>query len=142
MADQDDRGDLSRGPFPDLPAEIAARVAAVKAGSAVERLEIGRSKIGIQNTPRAKTELAKLDSDEISPAEMRVLVLLAEGLTNDEIAPRVFLSRETVKAHVRHMLARCGCKSRAQLAYRWGRGEIAVAEVSGGTKTLLQPATR
>ena len=45
--------------------------------------------------------------------EIEVLQLISEGLLNREIAQRLFLSEETVKSHVRHLLAKLQARSRA-----------------------------
>ena len=45
--------------------------------------------------------------------EIEVLQLIAEGLVNREIGERLFLSEETVKSHVRHLLAKLQARSRA-----------------------------
>ena len=46
--------------------------------------------------------------------EIEILDLIAEGLTNREIGKRLFLSEETVKSHVRHLLTKLQATSRAQ----------------------------
>jgi DNA-binding NarL/FixJ family response regulator len=45
--------------------------------------------------------------------EVQVLHLISEGLVNREIGDRLFLSEETVKSHVRHLLAKLDARSRA-----------------------------
>ena len=45
--------------------------------------------------------------------EIQVLQLISEGLVNREIGHRLFLSEETVKSHVRHLLAKLQARSRA-----------------------------
>ena len=52
---------------------------------------------------------------EIAPTarELQVLQLIADGLANREIGGRLFLSEETVKSHVRHLLAKLHARSRA-----------------------------
>ena len=45
--------------------------------------------------------------------EIEVLQLISEGLVNREIGQRLFLSEETVKSHVRHLLAKLQARSRA-----------------------------
>ena len=44
-----------------------------------------------------------------------MLVLIAEGLSNGEIADRLFVSDSTVKTHINHLLAKTGMPDRAQL---------------------------
>ena len=58
--------------------------------------------------------------------EIEVLQLVADGLVNREIGQRLFLSEETVKSHVRHLLAKLQARSRAHaVAVGFRRGLIA-----------------
>ena len=58
--------------------------------------------------------------------EIQVLQLVSEGLVNREIGERLFLSEETVKSHVRHILAKLQARSRAHaVAIGFRRGLIA-----------------
>ncbi len=50
---------------------------------------------------------------EPTPREVQVLGLISEGLVNREIGKVLFLSEETVKSHVRHLLAKLQARSRA-----------------------------
>jgi DNA-binding CsgD family transcriptional regulator len=50
----------------------------------------------------------------LSGREQQVLELTAEGLTNSEIGKRLFISEETVKSHLRALLAKFQARSRAQ----------------------------
>jgi DNA-binding NarL/FixJ family response regulator len=50
---------------------------------------------------------------EPSAREIEVLQLVADGLVNREIGDRLYLSEETVKSHVRHLLAKLEARSRA-----------------------------
>ena len=52
--------------------------------------------------------------EPLTPREMDVLRLLAQGHSNKEIARTLYLAEETVKFHVRHILAKLGVQSRAQ----------------------------
>jgi LuxR family maltose regulon positive regulatory protein len=53
-------------------------------------------------------------AEPLSRRELEVLALIAEGLTNQEIAARLYLSRHTVKAHTRNIYAKLGVSSRTQ----------------------------
>jgi DNA-binding NarL/FixJ family response regulator len=58
--------------------------------------------------------------------ETEVLQLISAGLANREIGERLFLSEETVKSHVRHLLAKLQARSRAHaVAVGFRRGLIA-----------------
>ncbi|MGO9488885.1 MAG: LuxR C-terminal-related transcriptional regulator, partial [Solirubrobacteraceae bacterium] len=61
--------------------------------------------------------------DSLSPAELRVVQLVCEGLTNPQIGERLFISRRTVQAHLSHVFAKLGVASRAELAARAARRE-------------------
>jgi DNA-binding CsgD family transcriptional regulator len=54
--------------------------------------------------------------ESITPTERKVIELVAEGLTNPQIAERMFISPGTVKVHLSHIFAKLGTSTRAELA--------------------------
>ena len=64
-------------------------------------------------------------ADHLTPQEQKILDLIAEGLTNRQIAERMYLSEKTVKNYVSNMLAKLGMSRRT---------EAAVYAVRHGTK--------
>jgi DNA-binding NarL/FixJ family response regulator len=68
---------------------------------------------------RAEEELRRVAPrrapEELSPTELKIAALAAEGLTNPEIAARVFVSRKTVEANLARIYRKLGISSRAQL---------------------------
>jgi DNA-binding NarL/FixJ family response regulator len=67
--------------------------------------------------PEASYELAEhVCGDALTPAEVRVLRLIAEGNANKEIAVQLSVSEDTVKGQVRNILSKLGAKDRAHAA--------------------------
>jgi DNA-binding CsgD family transcriptional regulator len=52
----------------------------------------------------------------LTPREREVAALLAEGLSNGEVARRLFISSKTASVHVSNILAKLGMASRAEVA--------------------------
>ena len=57
---------------------------------------------------------SKLDALGITPRELEILQLIAEGLSNKEIAARVFVSENTVKTHSSRVFDKLGARRRTQ----------------------------
>ena len=68
-------------------------------------------------SPEASFQLAEHATDDaLSPAEIRVLRLIAEGNANKEIAAQLSVSEETVKGQVRNILSKLGANDRTHAA--------------------------
>lgn len=59
----------------------------------------------------------------LTPTEAKVSRLVAAGLTNQQIGERMFISRDTVKTHLRHVFTKLEVSSRAELAALVARSE-------------------
>ena len=69
---------------------------------------------------RARDELGAIGgrtrADGLTPAELRVAELVANGRTNAEVAAALFLAERTVASHLTHVYAKLGVRSRTELA--------------------------
>jgi DNA-binding CsgD family transcriptional regulator len=67
---------------------------------------------------RARSERKRPSSgwDALTPMENQVVALAAEGLTNPQIAARLFVARGTVKIHLSHIFTKLGVSTRSELA--------------------------
>jgi DNA-binding CsgD family transcriptional regulator len=73
--------------------------------------------------------------DSLTDTERRVADLVAEGLSNRQVANRVFLSTHTVAFHLRHIFWKLGITSRVQLARiaaEQETGQATVSQTGGG----------
>jgi DNA-binding NarL/FixJ family response regulator len=93
--------------------------------SAIRRVLRGESILDGEIAARALQQLAGELAVPVSPPverltarEREVLVLLAQGMTNREIAAQLTLSVGTVKIHVEHIIAKLGVSDRTQAAVR------------------------
>ncbi len=68
-----------------------------------------------------------LASDDLSPAELRIIVLIRRGLTNRQIAGTMGISEKTVESHLTRLFAKTGCRSRLDLATASIEGRLTVS---------------
>ena len=89
--------------------EMVARGETPTVEAAAETASISRA-TAYRYFPNQRTLLAAAHPEtaveSLTPREIEVLQLISEGLVNREIGHRLFLSEETVKSHVRHLLAK------------------------------------
>jgi DNA-binding CsgD family transcriptional regulator/tetratricopeptide (TPR) repeat protein len=86
------------------------------AATDVARLRTRFRAHGIRRGPHAKHRQARSGWDSLTPAETKIAALVEGGLTNPEIAARLFLSRRTVATHVSHILKKLDVHSRTDIA--------------------------
>lgn len=94
--------------------------------SAVRTVAAGQSMLDPATTARLMGSLRGPDAREeerqddafagLSPRERDILDLIGEGMTNQEIGKRLFLSEKTVKNHISRLLAKLGVERRVQAA--------------------------
>ncbi|MFB9928296.1 response regulator [Amycolatopsis halotolerans] len=104
------------------PDQLLHGIRTVAAGAALLDPEVTRQLVGRYAT-RIRPAAADPGDLPLAPRELEVLRLVAEGLSNSEIAATLVLSQETVKTYVSRMLAKLGVRDRVQAvvyAYRHG----------------------
>ena len=78
---------------------------------AIRQVHAGKKRI----PPAVAAQLAEHLSDEaLTPREIEVLRHIAEGNRNKDIAERLFISEETVKVHVKHVMDKLGASDRTE----------------------------
>ncbi|MGY1814381.1 response regulator [Blastococcus sp. SYSU D00820] len=110
------------------PEEMLAAVRTVHAGDSVIAASSTRRLLQhvapmLRGAPPAPGGTEPLELGELTPREREVLVQMAYGATNAEIAAHFFVSEATVKTHVGRVLAKTGSRDRVQavvLAFRTG----------------------
>jgi DNA-binding NarL/FixJ family response regulator len=105
------------------PHDLIAAVRRVASGEAwLDPAVAGRVIKALANVPRVGQSVSELIA-RLTPRERDVLVLMAEGLANHEIAARLVVGEGTVKTHVSRVLMKTASRDRAQaiaLAYHSG----------------------
>jgi DNA-binding NarL/FixJ family response regulator len=105
LLDADDEDTLHRA-----LGELQALGAQAAAGILARRLR----KRGALNVPRGQRATTRANPANLTPRELEVLNLLAEGLHNAEIAERLFVAEKTVAHHVSAILRKLGVPNRVQ----------------------------
>ncbi|MET8175037.1 response regulator transcription factor [Streptomyces clavifer] len=104
------------------PDRLLQGIRTVAAGAALLDPEVTRQLVGRYATRIRPVEETAQDTP-LTPRELEVLRLIADGLSNNEIAAALVISRETVKTFVSRILTKLGLRDRVQAviyAYRQG----------------------
>ena len=95
------------------PEELVAAVRIVASGEALLAPSVTRRLIA-EFASRPEPVIAPAGLDDLTEREREVLVLMAQGASNAEIAGRLFVAETTVKTHVGHVLRKLDLRDRAQ----------------------------
>ena len=74
--------------------------------------------VGVMNLPRIDPEGKHGPKNEygVTRRELEIIQYVCQGLTNEEIGQKLYISRFTVEAHLRNIFSKTGVKHRAGLA--------------------------
>lgn len=111
-----------------LPNELTSAIRAVHAGDAAVSTRVTKRMLelfaaALPGAPAATEDDAAAELAELTPREHDILVAMAEGLSNAEIAAHFVLSESTVKTHVGRVLMKLHLRDRVQaviFAYKHG----------------------
>jgi DNA-binding NarL/FixJ family response regulator len=95
------------------PEHLVAAVRMIRDGDALLAPAITRRLV--ERFASRETDTIHRDLAALTPREVEVLRLLAQGLSNAELADRLHLSEATVKTHVARILAKLGLRDRVQV---------------------------
>ena len=90
--------------------------ASLGAATDVARMQATFRAHGIRRSPHTKHRRVRSGWDSLTPTEIKVAALVEGGLSNPEIAAKLFLSRRTVATHVSHILKKLDVNSRIDIA--------------------------
>ena len=108
------------------PEELLFAIRAVHSGDAVVAPSTTRRLLDrfAPMLPAGDSQAAS-ELEELTERERQVLVLVAQGLSNAELAQRLFVSEATVKTHVGRILAKLGLRDRVQaVVYAYENGLV------------------
>ncbi|WP_084740320.1 response regulator [Cryptosporangium aurantiacum] len=106
-----------------LPGDLIAGVRTIAAGEALVSPAVTRKLIGHFGTRLRPADAGPVGPDVLAPRETQVLTLIAQGMSNAEIATELVLSPETVKTYVSRILTKLDLRDRVHAvvyAYRNG----------------------
>ncbi|WKU05366.1 response regulator transcription factor [Micromonospora sp. HUAS LYJ1] len=95
------------------PAQLLHGIRTVAGGAALLAPEVTRQLVG-RYAARIRPAEGTPDDTGLTPRELEVLRLIADGLSNSEIAARLVISQETVKTYVSRILTKLDLRDRVQ----------------------------
>jgi DNA-binding NarL/FixJ family response regulator len=103
---------------------LDSRVAAQIMSSKVKPSEPNTTPSTPAEIEPAPATSVEFEADVLSPRELEVLALLVEGLSNKKIAERLFISPDTVKTHIRHIMEKLAAADRTDAAVKAVRNKL------------------
>jgi DNA-binding NarL/FixJ family response regulator len=97
------------------PEELARAVRVIAAGDALLSPSATRTLIERFAATRGPRRTDRVVLGELTDREREILIGVAQGESNSEVAARLFIAEQTVKTHVSRILAKLGARDRAQL---------------------------
>ncbi|UGT60839.1 response regulator [Nocardia asteroides] len=99
---------------------VVKNIKGMELAEAIKQVGAGRSLLGARSAETLEARLRHTSGaatlERLTEQERRLLALLGEGLTNRQIAARMFLAEKTVKNYVSRLLAKLGMERRTQAA--------------------------
>jgi DNA-binding CsgD family transcriptional regulator len=89
------------------------------------RVQAGLRELGVRKGRRGSRGRPRVGWESLTATELRVVALVASGLTNAEVAARLYVSRHTVESHLSHVFAKLGLASRVELAVQAAYHDLA-----------------
>jgi DNA-binding NarL/FixJ family response regulator len=107
------------------PAQLLHGIRTVASGAALLAPEVTRQLVG-RYAARIRPRESAPDDVPLTPRELEVLRLIADGRSNSEIAATLVISQETVKTYVSRILTKLDLRDRVQaVVYAYRRGLVA-----------------
>lgn len=113
-----------RGRAGDLLTDALAMFEDLGADRDAARTTAQLRELGVRRRARAPHRTAVSGWQSLTPAELRVVDLVVEGLTNPQIGRRLFVSRRTVQTHLAHVFQKLQVASRSELAALAARRDV------------------
>jgi NarL family two-component system response regulator LiaR len=105
------------------PTDLANAIRAVIRGKTQLHPDIAKKLMNQFVDPKARIEGI---SEDLTPREVEVLGLLAQGMSNAELADALFISEKTIKTHISNILGKLNLADRTQAAiYAYKHGLVA-----------------
>ncbi|MEO3802167.1 response regulator transcription factor [Nonomuraea sp. B1E8] len=106
------------------PQQLLHGIRTVASGAALLAPEVTRQLVG-RYAARIRPAESSPDEPALTPRELEVLRLIADGLSNSEIAASLVISQETVKTYVSRILTKLDLRDRVQaVVYAYRRGLV------------------